>query len=61
MPAQLATRKIASEDIDVDDTDTDDSVIGSGIGADRACGIGVREDASLVTHETSRFVSHAIV
>ncbi len=36
-------------------------LVGSWIVADRACGIGMREDATLVTQDTSRFVPHAIV
>jgi glutathionylspermidine synthase len=36
-------------------------LIGSWVVADRACGIGMREDASLITRDTSRFVPHAIV
>jgi glutathionylspermidine synthase len=36
-------------------------LIGSWVVADRACGIGVREDASLITQDTSRFVPHAIL
>lgn len=36
-------------------------LIGSWIIADRASGIGVREDESLITQDTSRFVPHAIV
>lgn len=36
-------------------------LVGSWIVADRACGMGVREDATLVTQDTSRFVPHAIV
>lgn len=36
-------------------------LVGSWVVADRACGIGVREDASLITQDTSRFVPHAIV
>lgn len=34
---------------------------GSWVVADRACGLGVREDASLITQDTSRFVPHVIV
>jgi glutathionylspermidine synthase len=36
-------------------------LVGSWVVADRACGIGVREDASLITQDTSRFVPHAII
>jgi len=36
-------------------------LVGSWIVADRASGIGVREDATLITQDTSRFVPHAIV
>lgn len=36
-------------------------LLGSWIVADRASGIGVREDATLITQDTSRFVPHAIV
>ena len=36
-------------------------VFGSWVIGDRACGIGVREDASPITKNTSRFVPHAIV
>lgn len=36
-------------------------VIGSWVVGDRACGIGVREDASPITKNTSRFIPHAIV
>ena len=36
-------------------------LIGSWVVADRACGLGVREDASLITQDTSRFVPHVIV
>lgn len=35
-------------------------LIGSWVVADRAAGIGVREDASPITQDTSRFVPHAI-
>lgn len=35
-------------------------LIGSWVVADRACGLGVREDASLITQDTSRFVPHVI-
>ena len=36
-------------------------LVGSWIVADRASGIGMREDASLITQDTSRFVPHAII
>jgi glutathionylspermidine synthase len=36
-------------------------LIGSWIVGDRACGVGIREDASLVTQDSARFVPHAIV
>ena len=36
-------------------------VIGSWVVGDAACGIGVREDASPITKNTSRFVPHAIL
>ncbi|HJT98083.1 MAG TPA: glutathionylspermidine synthase family protein [Rhodanobacteraceae bacterium] len=36
-------------------------LVGSWVIADRPAGIGVREDASLITQDTSRFVPHAIV
>lgn len=36
-------------------------LVGSWVVADRPAGIGVREDASLITQDTSRFVPHAIV
>ena len=35
-------------------------LIGSWVVGDRASGIGVREDASLITQDTSRFVPHVI-
>lgn len=35
-------------------------LVGSWIVADRASGIGMREDATLITQDTSRFVPHAI-
>lgn len=35
-------------------------LIGSWVVADRAAGMGVREDRSLITQDTSRFVPHAI-
>ncbi|UXI67327.1 glutathionylspermidine synthase family protein [Tahibacter amnicola] len=37
------------------------TVIGSWVIADRAAGIGIREDAGLITRDTSRFVPHVIV
>jgi glutathionylspermidine synthase len=36
-------------------------LIGSWVIGDRACGMGVREDATAITLDTSRFVPHAIV
>jgi glutathionylspermidine synthase len=36
-------------------------VIGSWIIGDKACGIGIREDAAPITQNTSRFVPHAII
>ncbi|TBR36708.1 MULTISPECIES: glutathionylspermidine synthase family protein [Dyella] len=36
-------------------------LIGSWVVGDRACGIGIREDQSLVTQDSARFVPHAIV
>jgi glutathionylspermidine synthase len=36
-------------------------LLGSWVVADRACGLGVREDSSLITQDTSRFVPHVIV
>ena len=36
-------------------------LVGSWIVADRASGIGMREDATLITQDTSRFVPHAII
>ncbi|HSX60129.1 MAG TPA: glutathionylspermidine synthase family protein [Tahibacter sp.] len=37
------------------------AVVGSWVVADRAAGIGIREDTTLITRDTSRFVPHAIV
>lgn len=37
------------------------AVIGSWVVADRAAGMGIREDTTLITRDTSRFVPHAIV
>ena len=37
------------------------ALVGSWVVADRPCGIGMREDDTLVTRDTSRFVPHAIV
>jgi len=37
------------------------AVIGSWIVGDAACGIGIREDASAVTSNMSRFVPHIIL
>jgi glutathionylspermidine synthase len=36
------------------------AVLGSWIIGDRACGLGIREDINLITHNTSRFVPHLI-
>jgi glutathionylspermidine synthase len=36
------------------------AVIGSWIIADRACGMGIREDIQAITHNTSRFLPHCI-
>ena len=36
-------------------------LVGSWVVGDRACGIGVREDRSRITQDTSRFVPHAIL
>ena len=36
-------------------------VIGSWVVGDKACGIGIREDRSPITRNTSRFVPHAIL
>jgi glutathionylspermidine synthase len=36
-------------------------LLGSWVVGDRPCGLGVREDASLITRDTSRFVPHVIV
>jgi glutathionylspermidine synthase len=36
-------------------------VIGSWVIGDKACGIGLREDSSMITKNTSRFVPHAII
>jgi len=36
-------------------------LLGSWVVADQAVGLGVREDASAITRDTSRFVPHAIV
>jgi len=35
-------------------------LIGSWVVADRAASIGVREDTSLITRDTSRFIPHVI-
>lgn len=35
-------------------------LIGSWVIGDRACGIGIREDASLITRDSARFVPHVI-
>jgi len=35
-------------------------IIGSWIVGDRACGMGIREDSSIITQDTSRFVPHII-
>ncbi len=39
----------------------DYAVVGSWIAAGKACGLSIREDASAITKNTSRFVPHAIV
>ena len=36
-------------------------LVGSWVVGDRACGIGLREDRSLITRDSARFVPHAIV
>ncbi|MEO7430999.1 MAG: glutathionylspermidine synthase family protein [Dokdonella sp.] len=36
-------------------------LVGSWVVADRPCGLGVREDDSLITRDTSRFVPHVIL
>jgi len=36
-------------------------LIGSWVVADQAAGMGIREDASPITQDTSRFMPHAIV
>ena len=36
-------------------------VIGSWIVGDKACGMGVREDTTMITRNTSRFIPHAIL
>jgi glutathionylspermidine synthase len=41
--------------------DGNHAVLGSWIAAGRACGISVREDASPITKNTSRFLPHAII
>ena len=38
-----------------------DAAIGSWIAAGQPCGLSVREDASPITKNTSRFLPHAIV
>jgi glutathionylspermidine synthase len=43
------------------DFDGNHPLLGSWVVADRACGLGVREDASLITQDTSRFVPHVIL
>ncbi len=37
------------------------TLIGSWVVADKACGIGIREDDSLITKDTSRFLPHIIL
>lgn len=37
------------------------ALLGSWVVGDRACGMGIREDRSLVTQDTAHFVPHAIV
>jgi glutathionylspermidine synthase len=39
----------------------DYAVLGSWIAGGAACGLSIREDASPITKNTSRFVPHAIV
>ena len=36
-------------------------LIGSWVMADTSCGIGIREDSSLITQDTSRFIPHVII
>lgn len=36
------------------------ALVGSWVVGDRACGIGIREDRSLITRDTARFVPHVI-
>ena len=36
-------------------------VLGSWIVGDAACGLGIREDSSMITHNNARFVPHAII
>jgi glutathionylspermidine synthase len=43
------------------DFDGRSALVGSWVVGDRACGIGIREDRSLITRDTARFVPHAIV
>lgn len=42
------------------ETDGRHAVLGSWVVGDRACGLGVREDTSLITRDLSRFVPHII-
>jgi glutathionylspermidine synthase len=37
------------------------ALVGSWVVGDRACGIGIREDASRITRDSARFLPHAIV
>ncbi len=37
------------------------TLIGSWVVGDQAAGIGIREDASLITRDTARFVPHIVV
>ncbi|MFC4729732.1 glutathionylspermidine synthase family protein [Coralloluteibacterium thermophilus] len=41
--------------------DGNHALVGSWVVGDRACGMGIREDASAITRDTARFVPHAIV
>ena len=43
------------------ETDDAHAVVGSWVIGDRPCGLGMREDASRITRNLSRFVPHAIV
>ena len=41
--------------------DGNHALLGSWVVGDRACGLGIREDSSLITRDSARFVPHAIV